>query len=596
MPLFNSAVLTKHAPSLNALTRQIKAWQDYDQANIATGYSRLALLSIMVGAGLSLTACGHDSDTSDIDDVIDEPVVISDAVLIDDPIITKTFSAAELKAALKEANLSHKVAKDPIGGITVHYINHTTTGLRGEATNATGAVIVPNGDSNDCQGERPITLYAHGTTPDQNYNLAALNDPNNSAYDKILYVAANYAGQGDILIAPNYPGYDKSKLDYAPYVTLQQGRQMLDGLQAGKLALDKINTTNPSTAAVKASNKLFLTGYSQGGYVTMAAAKALDDKGMPATAISPGSGPYALTAFADSLMSGHVISGGTIFLPLLAGSYEAELPKVTQGVFNPKYADNVTTICPTTDSLIGIFFSGKLPLYALFNSDITGFDHLKPVTPPSPEYEFGFDKDNYMISNEYRANYIKDMAKYPDGIYPTFKNGSALVPEKSDIPIRQAFIDNDLRAYQPKSPVLLCGGNQDSTVLFDVNSYAQSQIWNNSPDTVFALLDVDISNKDERDIEGKKPYVSTLPTLIDTAMRAKADDIQSRFKADFDALLVEAETTAYDKAIKAGKSSAEATLAGQKARQDLKYKSFTYHTTVDPYCVFAANAFFDQYR
>ena len=559
---------------------------------------RLTLTGVMVGGSLVLSGCFHDSDDKDTSE---SPPKISAATLIDDPVITQTFSATELKAALVTADLAHLVADDPLCGITVQYINHTTTGLQGEATNATGAVILPHGEDRTCQGERPITLYAHGTAAKKSYNLAALNDPDNPAYDKALVVAASYGGQGDILIAPNYPGYDKSDLSYAPYITAQQGRQMLDGLQAGKLAIEQINSQMPKkgsapTAAVTYSDKLFLTGYSQGGYVTMATAKALDEIGMTPTTVSPGSGPYAVTAFADSLMSGNVIFGGTLFLPMLTSSYVAEYGDLLDGVYTEQYAATAPTLFPTTDSVPSIYFNGKLPFTQLFEECPVGYDSLKDISPPSPAYDFGFGSNNYLFNTAFRAKYVDDMAVNPDGIYPEFKAPNGPVPTQTDLPIRQAFIDNDLRDYVPKAPVLLCAGKQDPSVTFGVNTYAQALIWQNNSAVDFAMLDVDTNNQTARAAAGKSPYISTLPTLIDTPLREVATELQQGFSSQLEAKLAAIWTATYEQARAEGLDETAAEKRAEKAKTAAVVESITYHTGVDPYCLQAANAFFAQYR
>ncbi|CAM3951619.1 S9 family peptidase [Psychrobacter arenosus] len=573
---------TNPAHPLSALTQPIRLSKPF------------TLTSLAICSSLVLAGCGNDSDNIF---AVDEPEKISEATLIDAPVVTKTFTAAELKAAVATAGLSAAVDADPICGITVQYINHTTKGLKGEATNATGAVILPNNEGNnnkDCQGERPIMLYAHGTTPVQNYNLAALNDPENAAYETALLIAANFAGQGDIVIAPNYPGYDKSELDYAPYVTLQQGQQMLDGLHAGKLAIEKLATNKAAPTKVKASDKLFITGYSQGGYVAMAAAKALDDKGQPATAVSPASGPYALTAFADSIMSGNVIFGGTVFLPMLTRSYDNEYNNLIKGVYADKYAETAPNLFPTNDNLVGLFFAGKIPTTQLFQSSPTGYDILEALPAPTPKNAFGFSDKTYLFNTDFRAKYVQDMQSNPDGIYPAFTAPNGAVPVKSNLAVRKAFIDNDLRAYQPKSPMLLCGGNQDPSVTYDVNADAQARIWKSTAKQPFALIDMDLSNQEARSENDKSTYVTTLPPAVDKNVRAAAMAIQEKFTSNLTTLLTNTYQVAYAEAIEKGKSVAEAQAAGQTASYTEQLSS--YHGMVAPYCLSAATVFFDQYR
>jgi len=78
---------------------------------------------------------------------------------------------------------------------------------------------------------------------------------------------------------------------------------------------------NTFAAATSDSGKLFITGYSEGGYVAMATHKALQAAGAPVTASAPMSGPYALEAFGDAVFYGSVNIGSTEFTPLITTSY-----------------------------------------------------------------------------------------------------------------------------------------------------------------------------------------------------------------------------------------------------------------------------------
>ena len=77
-------------------------------------------------------------------------------------------------------------------------------------------------------------------------------------------MALFFAARGYIVVAPNYAGYDTSTLPYHPYlVAAQQSKDMIDALIASRSAL-------PNIALVSDNGQLFITGYSQGGYVAMA--------------------------------------------------------------------------------------------------------------------------------------------------------------------------------------------------------------------------------------------------------------------------------------------------------------------------------------
>jgi len=71
-------------------------------------------------------------------------------------------------------------------------------------------------------------------------------DPNGEA----LIMAAVFASQGYIVVAPNYAGYDSSTLPYHPYLVAdQQSKDMIDALTAARSALRPPPRRQPRTAA-----------------------------------------------------------------------------------------------------------------------------------------------------------------------------------------------------------------------------------------------------------------------------------------------------------------------------------------------------------
>src|SRR6201999_4341915 len=139
-----------------------------------------------------------------------------------------------------------------------------------------------------------------------------------SGNSEALLMATVFASRGYIVVAPNYAGYDTSDLPYHPYLNAdQQSKEMIDDVVAARSALPVATATS-----VTDSSKLFVTGYSQGGFVAMAAHKAMQAAGMAVTASAPMSGPYALGAFGDAIFSGEVNTSGPLNLALITASYQ----------------------------------------------------------------------------------------------------------------------------------------------------------------------------------------------------------------------------------------------------------------------------------
>src|SRR5580698_5490705 len=222
--------------------------------------------------------------------------------------------AAQLGATSTGAQLL-ELAGTPACGVDFYYITFWTIGGAGETTKSSGALMVPTGAAPACSGPRPIVEYAHGTNPNKALNIA---DITNTSNTEGALIAAMFAAQGYIVVAPNYAGYDISTLGYHPFLNAaQQSGEMMDILAAARTAL-------PTTlsAATSDSGKLFITGYSEGGHVAMATLRAIEASGQTVTGAAPMSGPYALEAFGDAIFFGQVDLGSTVFAPLLGTSYQ----------------------------------------------------------------------------------------------------------------------------------------------------------------------------------------------------------------------------------------------------------------------------------
>jgi hypothetical protein len=334
-------------------------------------------------------------------------------------------------------------------------------------------------------------VYSHGTNITKSYNLANFADDTNPAFSEAVLLAAMYAAQGYIVVAPNYAGYDSSSLSYHPYLNAdQQSKEMIDILAAAKKALPTL--ISPTTA----SAKLFLTGYSQGGFVAMAAHRAMQAAGIPVTASAPMSGPYALAAQSDATFYGNVNAGGTIFSPMIFTSFQkayGNLYTVPSDIYEAAYATGIETLLPGAYDFTTVVTSGKLPQLALF-SNTPPAPAFAAITPPTGTgatdalFAMGFGPNN-LIKNSARAAYLADAMANPDGVVPAFTTGAPSATAKN--PIRIAGAKNDLRGWTPAAPVLLCAGNGDPTVFYSLNTALMKALWGALPAGLVTVLDVD---------------------------------------------------------------------------------------------------------
>jgi hypothetical protein len=455
-----------------------------------------------------LAGCGSDSMTSAMPGGTVRGSLITDPPLRIASLDAATFGA-ELGASPSGAQLL-AVAGPPTCGVDFYYLQYNTVGGAGETATASGALMVPTGTAPQCSGGRPIVLYAHGTDTDRTLNIA---DITNTSNTEGALIAAMFAAQGYIVVAPNYAGYDVSNLPYHPYLNAdQQSKDMIDALLAARTALPHTMTTSTTDGG-----KLFITGYSQGGYVAMATHRAMQAAGMTVTASAPMSGPYALEAFGDAVFYGHVNIGSTIFTPLLVISYQrayGNIYKALTDVYEANYAPKMADVLPSTIPLATLFSNGTLPQSALFNV-------IPPVTnnvtlntalevPTDPVFASGFGTNN-LVTNNFRLAYVLDAAASPDGAVPTPTAGVPVAANPQD-PLRIAFKMNDLRNWIPQRPVLMCGGDQDPTVFFSVNTLVMQQYWAALPAGAITVVDINapVTNPNDPFAAAKVGYQTTI--------------------------------------------------------------------------------------
>lgn len=456
-----------------------------------------------LGAAALLVACGGgDSDVA----VQTDTSGARGSLVYNPPQRVVSLGATQFTERLSETSSGQSllsVAGTPRCGVDIHYMEYGTVGGMGEATNATGAIMVPQGQTSGCSGPRPIVLYAHGTSTDKAYNIADITDVSRPGASEGLLLAATYAAQGFIVVAPNYAGYDLSRLNYHPYLNAEQSaHEMVDALTAARKALPYVGGQD--------SGKLLLSGYSQGGHVAMATHRAMQAANMPVTASAPLSGPYATAAFGDAVFYGNVNLGATAFVPLLLTSYQkayGTLYSKTTDVFEPAYAAHAEAVLPSFTSFAALVQQGQLPLTALFSSTPPS-PELASITPPTqppelaPLFALGFGS-NHLINNATRLAYLQDAAAHPDGAAPRVSTVFAAATPQH--PIRQALKANDLRNWRPQRPMLLCGGNADPTVFYAVNTGIMQAIWSQpaSPlataSGVVTVLDVDSASNTAND-------------------------------------------------------------------------------------------------
>lgn len=551
------------------------------QSNLIHPTFSLTKIFISVWLASTLAACGSDNDSATTPPAKTGVASLPTGNLIKDPLTTKNLTPSALTQLFNTTDPDFsKVAATPKCGVRVEYMQYDTVDVKGNKTDATGAVFIPTGTDASCIGNRPIVLNAHGTATTKAYNFAEVGNANNEAGPAATLLAALFAGQGYVVVSPNYAGYDKSSLAYHPYLNAQQqSHEMADALKAGR---EVVRRTSSATN-VADNGKLFITGYSQGGYVTMATTRYLETLKEPVTAALPISGPYAMEAFGDVVFGGKVMLGATFFAPLMARNYQEQYGNIygkPSDMFAPANADEIPSLLPSTSMTdMQLVLSGKLPASAMFQKAPTGNSTLDALSPSDPAFSFGFDTTHYLVKNDYRLGYLADAQKNVDWAVPYlqgYTNYSPVPATLPEHPLRKALKANDLRGYLPTMPVIMCGGNQDPMVFFDVNSSLMKTLWdtdtNKTSATKLGIIDIDVTNRATR----QKPVYQTLgfDTVNNNSIQSQSEKMQAGF---------------------ASKVQNIAAIAAANGGNPSQAVAMQYHGLVTPYCMGVAQTLFSQF-
>ncbi len=464
---------------------------------MATGWRSVGLKVFAVLGCAMLAACSNnDNDDNGADPQEPPPppppAQTAGTLVENPPPRLVSFSIDDLINAVNVNSTAGDILDlivDPECGVDVHQIRYNTLDPAQQPTISSGALMIPTGTNSDCQGARPVVVYAHGTSAEKNYNIADLTNPDNA---EGLLIAAAFAAQGYIVVAPNYAGFDTSTLPYHPYLHAdQQAKDTFDALTAARSALP--TSTAPT---ITDNGQLFITGYSQGGHVAMATHRLMQTNGATVTASAPMSGPYALAAFGDAVFQGQVISSAPLLVGWTMSAYQriyGNIYSAPTDAFEARYASGIDTALPTTGTRSQLYDQGLLPREQLFNStppDPAYAAYTPATTPADLAHVFarGFGPEA-LITNAFRGAYLQDSLANPDGGFPTVTDGRpAAAPAH---PLRVAFKANDLRNWTPTAPVLLCAGHDDPTVLY-MNTELINQYWTAAGVTAqIRVLDVD---------------------------------------------------------------------------------------------------------
>lgn len=201
--------------------------------------------------------------------------------------LLNTITTADIVQALGAADVRIQNV-NPRYAVTSYRVEYLTSDGQGQPIVASGLVSVP---VKAAGAASPVLSYQHGT---MFQNAEA---PSNHAVPS--EIAVILASLGYIVVAPDFVGYGTSLGTPHPYLlSAPSAAVTIDLLTAA--------ATWRRKAGVSDNAQLFMTGYSEGAYVTMAAHRALQAGGNPNLAplrvVVTGAGPYNVQVTFDALL------------------------------------------------------------------------------------------------------------------------------------------------------------------------------------------------------------------------------------------------------------------------------------------------------
>lgn len=280
-------------------------------------------------------------------------------------------------------------------GIRVYKLTYNTTNTDGRAIVASGAVVVP-----DTKEALPLLSMQHGTLGGDDQAPSYY-----GSSSEVYSFGSVFASTGYIVAAPDYIGYGASKDLPHPY---QHNHSLasasLDMLRATKEFLSDQN--------VNWNDRLYIAGYSEGGFATMALQKKLEEEAL---------GEFNLVAS----------SAG-------AGAYDT--PAFTRYIVTQRTHGNSDY--------------NRLYLWVLLT-----YDRIYGLNRPASYYF----KEPYASRVTANGRYALLNASFNETLTDAFKQS---VADGTDAAFLKAVQDNDIHDWKPLTPTRLYHGDADNTVFY----------------------------------------------------------------------------------------------------------------------------------
>jgi hypothetical protein len=237
-----------------------------------------------------LSGCGGGVDSPENEKVVGGKVVVD-------------FPADLLRKKLIDEGTPGLDENTTVFGYKAYRIEYQTVDEFGKTVTASGLMVVPTD-----RGTRPIDakklkyMYSVGLSlvSDSHGTIFADKEAPTAVAEATLAPAGSpillSSLAGFVTLQADYIGFGASADHYHPYLLERSSAAAtVDFIQAAR--------TFAKNNGIPLNSQLYLTGYSEGGYVSLAALRMLEDEGETVTIAAPMAGPYMLDKMAQGVLS-----------------------------------------------------------------------------------------------------------------------------------------------------------------------------------------------------------------------------------------------------------------------------------------------------
>lgn len=256
-----------------------------------------------------------------------------------------------LKSLLSKYEIDTELLKKFLFDVKVYKIIYTTLNYDGRLIKASGALFVPDKINN-----LPLLCIQHGTQTKRT-NVSSQNP---------FYALEGYIGAllGYYTLVPDYIGLGESNEIHPYHHASSSANSVIDFIRATRRAANFLN--------INLNGQVFLIGYSEGGYVTLAAQREIEKNyynEISITASAPMAGAYDLYLTSQLILRNRFYEQPS-FLAYLIYAYNKIYGwnKINE-IFNSPYAEKIPSLFDGTKTTGEINLELTRDLTKLFKAD-----------------------------------------------------------------------------------------------------------------------------------------------------------------------------------------------------------------------------------